>query len=185
MEAYISFGLTLVWITPSLHCFPLIFFGKNLSWMQLLPCIWSRSGCYICLYDPGIHTWRGGEKKKQQKPMSLAINNRAILYSVALAEEQRCHGRVELWGIIFVWVKVQTHSWKQTASKFSMLYLLFFKLPHHHFSPIRLWHPSSPQPREVRDLSTSAGGEQREPDTISQCPPRQSALISLHFEIFN
>lgn len=141
-------------------------------WVLHLP-IWPR--------HPHLERWR----KKKQKPMSLAINNRAILYSVALAEEQRCHGRVELWGIIFVWVKVQTHSWKQTASKFSMLYLLFFKLPHHHFSPIRLWHPSSPQPREVRDLSTSAGGEQREPDTISQCPPRQSALISLHFEIFN
>lgn len=140
------------------------------TWVLHLP-LWSR--------HPHLERWR----KKTNN--SLATNNRGILYFVALAEEQRCHGRVELRGIIFVWVKVQAHSWKQTASKFSVLYLLFFKLPLHHFAPIRLWHPSSPWPKEARDLITSAGDEQREPDTISQCPPRQSALISLHFEIFN
>lgn len=53
---------------------------------------------------------------------------------------------------IFVWVEVQNHSWKQTASKFNMLHLLFFKLPRHHFYPLGcdIHHTLSPKKQEVR-----------------------------------
>lgn len=125
--------------------------------------VWSR--------HPNVEMWR-------KKPLKFTIKNKLVLYFLPLAREQGCYGTAELRDQIFVWVEVQNHSWKQTASKFNMLYLLFFKLPHHHFSPIRLWHPSHPQPKEAR-------GEEGEPDTINECPPRQRALISRRFEIFN
>lgn len=127
----------------------------------------------------------GDVEEKKNQTVKLPIKNRQILYFLALAKKQRCRGTAELRDAIFVWVKVQSHSWKQAASKFSMLYLLFFKLPRHHFSPIRLWHPSYPQRKELSYLIASAGGGEGEPDIITECPPRQRALISLSFEIFN
>lgn len=91
MEAYISFGLTMIWITPSLQCFQLIFFGKNLGWMHRLGLDASRAdlgATSVCV----IQASTLGEVE-EKNPVSLAIINRVIFYFVALAEEQRCHGK--------------------------------------------------------------------------------------------